>query len=946
MSACENAQGFCRTHFRPMDKDADKCDHVTKKLPSNRSELEIAAEGATIPDLQCENENCSNVASFGPFRGKWLCGRCMDGVVRSDAESEIEDINKTLSKAISYVCSHCGEMSKPHPSRAFALVGLHSHFDTAHPTAPFGGAFVNTPKNLVYHDPKLPNPVRKAHKDDCLDCGERVPKNEPYYSCDRGCGADHLCADCYDENHADGDCEQWPEDVAYNRIYYDPSVPHGVSKEDAPSHCPHCEKVIGQKTRVNGGWFGPTICKHRGKDWTTPPENKIVRDDFIDPNRSVEKHTAGHPPKDSWKNKPRAPSTEGPRPESQEIQSTKPAKPVDASLLSDRMGVKDPRARQYVNDIITRKLEALQARTRKHEPIVNQTIENLKSMYPMTPAPRHGNEREAYVGELDGKPFRVSHYGSFASIDMSYGPVRSGNLQHYMGERGIASATFSPEAGTHWTYNVRAPKAHHGCKHCLHARPTTEANDIIAHLAGQEGHFAQYNPDYKQPPPDNIDRVWGTWDTAPEGWHDLEDSKKVIRKSATMPCAKCGTILPRKLNQECHACGWVQDIPCDVCGKHPAQDVSEHEGVDLTCDDCENALHEALRDPDTLPCPDCGYWAKVHKNGKCPEFKLQEHLEPEIAQDISDEDRDFYKSLDDDAALAEMARRFKLSKAHSHRSLVDAFANGATEGRSSSMHIRRAPDGGTFLTSYNWAVIAHRGRDGKITQYPDWSGYSVTTTSKHMNGLWRLGGEQARGRPSTDSWPRSYDNRTWREKVGPRGGRYGIKPHPVERGDSKYQCTRCDTPTRRESSIPGVCPSCSRAYRRIAEPPSLSLRPTRRTGHRVAPYGRPLSRPYTPSPVGLGTDISGTSWNTPLEQQTGVDMTPYDPMRLIGERRAARAAQPKPEGEEEKRAAFRARLFAPPKTEEPVKETAEQVRQRLDAQMPSTKDEDKEDDIL
>ncbi|MGD9381093.1 MAG: hypothetical protein PVI03_01475 [Candidatus Thorarchaeota archaeon] len=66
--------------------------------------------------------------------------------------------------------------------------------------------------------------------------------------------------------------------------------------------------------------------------------------------------------------------------------------------------------------------------------------------------------------------------------------------------------------------------------------------------------------------------------------------------------------------------------------------------------------------------------------------------------------------------------------------LGDKFRRGATRGQASRTTIVNG-NGFTYLVDYGWAVLAKRNkRTGRITAYPDWWGYSPST-SKHISQL-------------------------------------------------------------------------------------------------------------------------------------------------------------------------------------------------------------------
>ena len=66
--------------------------------------------------------------------------------------------------------------------------------------------------------------------------------------------------------------------------------------------------------------------------------------------------------------------------------------------------------------------------------------------------------------------------------------------------------------------------------------------------------------------------------------------------------------------------------------------------------------------------------------------------------------------------------------------LGDKFRRGDKDGRSSNTQIVNGK-GFTYLVDYGWAVLAKRNkRTGRLTAYPDWYGYSPST-SKHVTQL-------------------------------------------------------------------------------------------------------------------------------------------------------------------------------------------------------------------
>jgi len=66
--------------------------------------------------------------------------------------------------------------------------------------------------------------------------------------------------------------------------------------------------------------------------------------------------------------------------------------------------------------------------------------------------------------------------------------------------------------------------------------------------------------------------------------------------------------------------------------------------------------------------------------------------------------------------------------------LGEKFRRGDMGGQSSNTQIVDGK-GFTYLVDYGWAVLAKRNkRTGRITAYPDWWGYSPST-SKHISQL-------------------------------------------------------------------------------------------------------------------------------------------------------------------------------------------------------------------
>lgn len=87
---------------------------------------------------------------------------------------------------------------------------------------------------------------------------------------------------------------------------------------------------------------------------------------------------------------------------------------------------------------------------------------------------------------------------------------------------------------------------------------------------------------------------------------------------------------------------------------------------------------------------------------------------------------------------------------YSQKELARKFENGHSTGKASAVSISEIGTHGTFLMGYGWAIYAfRRSRDGEVFLYPDWHGYS-NTTSKHITQLKRRlsGYETGDGRPN------------------------------------------------------------------------------------------------------------------------------------------------------------------------------------------------------
>lgn len=97
------------------------------------------------------------------------------------------------------------------------------------------------------------------------------------------------------------------------------------------------------------------------------------------------------------------------------------------------------------------------------------------------------------------------------------------------------------------------------------------------------------------------------------------------------------------------------------------------------------------------------------------------------------------------------------------KQLADEFVLGLVKKnkKAAALSVVVENDGSTTLRSYGWAVLAHRSVDGILTTFPDWRGYSQTTSGKHLVALRLaligLSHTEGNGRPTNETWRASVE---------------------------------------------------------------------------------------------------------------------------------------------------------------------------------------------